>query len=195
MKTIISTIALVLAGSFGAYSQAFIEFANLNLNQPINDVNGVPLTSGSGYLADFFYAADSTGAVIPLSAMTDAGQATPIISSAMLGIGGVFNGGSVEIPVSGNIEFEVVVWQAAAGASWAAATGGGTGNAATYISNGGTYWFFSNQFQLTAYVVPSPAARLIGFQGGDVMVATPEPATLALGGLGVTALLFFRRRN
>jgi len=43
---------------------------------------------------------------------------------------------------------------------------------------------------------PSTAATLVdGTAANSLVIATPEPATLALGGLGAAALLMFRRRK
>jgi hypothetical protein len=94
-------------------------------------------------------------------------------------------------------EFQVRVWQASAGATWAAATGGGNGTAGTYLGNGGSQWGYSNPFNVTPATAPSPSATLIGLNAFQLspVVPVPEPTTLALGGLGAAALLLFRRRK
>jgi hypothetical protein len=144
-------------------------------NAIINDTNGVPL-SGTNYLVDLLYGKDTA------HIDQDAGVAVPFFT----GIGaGYFSGGA---PVLTNgygviVAFEVVVWQASAGATWAAATGGGANPGPfTYITNGGTEWGFSRPFMLSGLgdggcppPPPPPIAQGPGTLQSFNLVPVPVP--------------------
>jgi len=82
--------------------------------------------------------------------------------------------------------FEVQAWSGNF-ANYAAAVAGGAayvGQAAEFVNGTGN---------------PTPPAtspvNTTGWDGNLILVPTPEPGTLALGGLGAAALLYFRRRK
>lgn len=191
------TIALVgMASATLGWSQAVINFANgaTGVNAPVKDTNGVQTTIvGTSFSADIFYGTVSTSSPnsLSLSQLTDAGLAQPFQTG---GAAGYWVSVGDQLPVSGDIEFIVVVWQTSAGATWAAATGGGAGSQSTYSGHGGTEWGFSAPISFTPNTTPSPNSNLQGLAGFN-LVPVPEPTTLALGGLGAAALLLFRRRK
>lgn len=192
MKKLIIIAAVAMAGAIGAYSQGVVDFANLaaGVNAPTTDINSNKVAAG--YVADLFYAADPSGNPIALSSMTDAGLAQAFLTGAEAGY--FADGTGVTLGTSGQILFEVVVWQTAAGATWQAAMGGNAVNLATYAANGGSQYGFSTAFLLTPNVSPSPASALVGLTSFQLK-PVPEPATFAIGGLGAAALLFLRRRK
>jgi len=196
MKKILITAAIGLATTAGVFAQGQLAVANFfgggnAANAPITDSTGAGL-SGTTYYADVFYGA--VGAAN--SALTDLGVAIPFHTGA--GVGFLVTTAEVLPSTSGNVEVELRVWQAAAGASWAAATGGGLGNASTYGANGGSQWGIGNSFTINAPVSPTPAPSWAGLVTPlqlTPIAPVPEPTTLALGGLGAAALLAFRRRK
>jgi hypothetical protein len=196
MKKLLTILTLVAASVSAGWSQGEINFANFasGLNAPVynnTNINGGVLLSGSGFAADLFYGTTAGNNNLTLSQLTDLGTAAAFQSG---GGAGYFLGGSFTLPVSGNTEFIVVVWQTAAGASWTAATGGGAGSASVYAGHGGTEWGFSAPITFTPNVAPAGVGNLTGLQAFS-LVPVPEPTTLALGGLGAAALLMFRRRK
>ena len=194
MKKLLFSFALTSLLAQGAFAQGYLVFENYfgsgnPNNAPINDAFiAVPL-SGPSFRADLLYGTSAS------TVTSDAGFDTGFSS----GIGaGYFLGGNPVIPLTGTVFVRIVVWQAAAGASWAAATGGAinyASNPATYLENGGTEWGFGNVFSVNVRVIPNPP---VGFQGLILplqLQVAPEPASLALGGLGAGVLLLFRRRK
>jgi len=196
MKKALLILALGLVTASGAFAQGEIVFANFNsgVNSPITDTTGARLNAGAGangFYADLFYGAPgSTDAQL-----TDLGIAVPFSTG---GGAGYFLGGGRTLPgQSGNTELEVRVWQVSAGATWAAATGGGVGTAATYQGHGGTQWGVSVPITLNLPVAPTPSPDMTGLTAFQLtpVAPVPEPTTLALCGLGAAALLLFRRRK
>jgi hypothetical protein len=174
-----------------AFGQAEVVFANFGggVNAIVTDAShgGVPI-SGSAWSADLFYGTTLGNNNLNLSQLTDAGVAVPFQSG---GGAGYFLGGGMVLPVSGNIEFAVAVWQTAAGASWAQATGGGAGNVITYTDNGGTEWGFSAPVTFTPNVSPAGDSPLNGLQ--PFVVGSPEPSTWVVGLTGAFVLFVFQR--
>lgn len=196
MKKILISAAIGLATTAGAFAQGQLTVANFfgagnAANAIITDTSSAGL-SGTTYYADVFYGAVGTAN----SALTDLGVAIPFHVGA--GAGYLVSTGEILPSSSGNVEVELRVWQSAAGASWAAATGGGLGTVATYQGHGGTQWGIGNSFTINAPVSPTPAPSWAGLVTPlqlTPVVPVPEPTTLALGGLGAAALLLFRRRK
>jgi len=89
----------------------------------------------------------------------------------------------------------------AGGGSAAFVVEGWTGNFASYgaaVAGGalvGVGAEFLNSMGNPNPPTPTPAVNTTGFNGNLILVPTPEPATIALGGLGAAALLLFRRRK
>jgi len=182
MKKLALTLALVSMTAAGAFAQGQLVFENYfgtgnTNNAPVKLSDGVTLAAGTSYLADLLYGTSA------LTVNQDAGFATAFKTA---GGAGYFLGGPQQIGSSAGTYFmEVVVWQASAGASWQAATGG-TGLATGYL--GSTYGI-GNMFSETLPASPTPGVNFAGLISGFTLQSTPEPATLALGGLGAAALL------
>jgi len=200
MKRILLTVALGLATTAGAFAQGELVFANFAGGaSPVNarvteQATGQPVNSGAsanGWFADLFYG--PAGAAV--SSLTDAGFAVAFKTGT--GGSGYFLGGATTLPTTGNTELQVRVWQLAAGSSWAAATGGGIGTAATYTQHGGTEWGYSTPITLNLPTSPTPSPTMSGLAAFQALSVAPipEPTTLALGGLGAAALFLIRRRK
>jgi hypothetical protein len=200
MKKLLTVVALVAATITTGWSQAEVVFSNFGggVNAPFSNapaINAGATLSGTSFLADLFYGTTAGNNNLTLGQLTDAGLATPFQAG---GGAGYFLGGGQVLPVSGNIEFIIVVWQAAAGASWATATGSPASidatRSSTYSGHGGTEWGASAPITFTPNVSPAGDSPLNGLTG-FALQPVPEPTTLALGGLGAAALLMFRRRK
>ena len=191
MKKLLFSFAVAGLLAQGAFAQGQFIFENFftgdpAANAPVTDVNGV-LLPGPSFAADLLYGTSAT------TVTTDAGLARGFSTGTGAGY---FIAGAEEIPLSGTVFMRIVVWQGAAGASWAAATGGAINygsNPTTYLDNGGTEWGFGNIF--SANLPTSPGSPFNGLILPLQLQAAPEPASLALGGLGAGALLLFRRRK
>jgi hypothetical protein len=132
----------------------------------------VPLTFGDG--SDFSPVAAGNGGV--------SGPGTIFNAGGDAGYG-IFNGGAVQIPLTGPNSF-------AAGSTLAfALVATGTYQTVSYYGASGV---FNGTTSSAANVPPLPA----GLQAGSFTVApVPEPTTLALAGLGGAALLALRRKK
>jgi hypothetical protein len=196
MKKLALTFALVSMTAAGAFADGGLVFQNYfgasnSNNAPVTDVNGI-LLSGPSFKADLLYGTSAS------TVTSDAGFAGGARGFGMGIDAGYFLGGDQYIPLSGTVFVRIVVWQATAGASWASATGGATdytSGASTYVENGGTEWGFGNIFSVNVLVFPNPGVSFEGLIDPLQMQAAPEPASLALGGLGAAVLLLFRRRK
>ena len=175
----------------GAFAQGQLVFENYfgsgNVNNaPVKLSDGVTLAAGTSYLADLIYGT-SAGTVT-----TDAGFAKAFSSG---GGAGFFLGGPQQIGAAAGTYFmEVVVWQASAGATWAQATGGTRDLPPTILELS----MASAASSLKRFPPHrTPGVNFAGLITPITLVPTisPEPVTLAVGGLGAAALLLFRRRK
>ena len=183
MKKALILIAC-LSGGLSAFAQGYVNFANIGTGvaAPFHDNNGTALTGG-GYM-------------VQLLAGTAAGSATDALTPIFSGnfASGFFNAGSITVPagdISGGSAFFVVrAWSTMGGTvlSYAAAQ-----------STVGALWGTTTAFQVTpqssATLPPAALAGMPQLNGNGNMIQTvPEPTVLALGVLGVGALLLRRRK-
>jgi len=201
MKKVYALASVLVVAAASAFGQGQITVANYvpPNNEIVKDMFGSSTTiSGTAYLVDLLYGSSSS------TINQDAGLALTFRTGAGAGY---WNSGSTTLAngYTGTVFFEVVVWQAIAGASWAAATGGGTfvnsgSLASTYIANGGTQYGASTIFSVGGVNGSSPTQIS---QGAGTLqpislvapLAVPEPGTLALAAMGGASLLLFRRRK
>jgi hypothetical protein len=107
-------------------------------------------------------------------------------------LAGLFSGGTVSLSASfpANVAYAdiVALWSTAQGGTYAEALAG----------NG--YAGLSAVGSITPVLSPATVPNVFGSGAGQVgsfvaIAPSPEPATIALGGLGAAALLLFRRRK
>jgi hypothetical protein len=105
---------------------------------------------------------------------------------------GAFAGGNITAAgfAAGTQYADIVAgWSASSGSTYAQALASGAG----YIGVSGLGFITPEVSPATLPVVFGSGAGQIG--GFALLAPSPEPATLALGGLGAAALLLFRRRK
>jgi len=187
MKKLLILTATVVA-TIGALAQGTVNFSNgaAGVNSPIFGTDGTTRLAGTGWVAQL-WAGSSATSLAPI---------TPTATFGTGGSAGYFFGGSRTIPtVAGGLQayFQVRVWEASAGATWDVASvrpgalvgGDTTGYRGPIIGPYQTAALGSGA---------NPPPNLVGLQSFSLYVV-PEPATIALGALGLAGLLFIRRRK
>jgi len=188
MKKAIIAIAF-WAASVGAFAQGQVNFSSLpffttgsSASEPaVYDIDGTTRLAGNAFLAQLYWSATSFTGTSGGTALTTAPIAFFTVAD---GAPGFFDGGAATVGVAAGAQVFVQVraWNAAAGATFAAASG---------VSNGriGS----SAVLPLTAGGGTVTPPNLNGLQRFN-LVPVPEPSTIALGILGAGALLLRRRK-
>jgi len=186
MKKTLATVAGTMA-ALGAFAQGQVYMFN---NNPINAPGGVAAgpASGGTYQAELVIDSGITGQTGPVAI---AESISPVNSGFFSGPGstGIFNldgtQGTPTVAPGTAITYQIEAWSTTATYAAALTTAGaqaGISAINSYTTGGGS--------------PPTPPAALnfATFQMGTTTIA-PEPTTLALGAMGLGAVLMFRRRK
>jgi len=194
----IAVLGMGVAGA--AYGQGKIDFSNYagSSSPTVNyAASNVPagkagLTIGSSFVAALYYYVGTGASDKPtlLSQMSAYGAPFPKFGTSLGGTAtgldgapgsGWFEGGVVQIPgVTGaNYNFCSFLVEAYNGASLGASSVGG----------------MSAIFQALTTSSPASGVPNMAAPGFTVQNQVPEPTTMALGGLGLAALMLFRRKQ
>jgi len=152
----------------------------------------IPATSGSAYSAQLFAGILGTadGALSPLLPVTTfrtstaAGQAGNIIAV-------VISGGVPNVAAGSSARLQMRAWQNLGGTitSWSDALARANSDTTYQLGDGLSF----DSPALTA--APNPPADSLGMTSFNLHTVVPEPSTIALGVLGLGALVLFRRRK
>jgi len=192
MKKLLLTTLIATAAAAGVYAQGTIAVDNLNNTDPSSTAatggliflnNGTTTTAYSGQLSVEVLGGANAGSMAPIVTLLGANGDT------VSGGPGLFfdnNGGTYAVsgvPLNGTATLEVEAWSGNFSTLAAAQAGGGAWGVTSPFANatggGGT--------------PPATPVDLVGMPA--LVLSTPEPSTIALGGLGAAALMFFRRRK
>jgi hypothetical protein len=176
MKKLI-VAAIVGLTAFSAMAQGKFVFANRNTatTPPIDAKvflpGGVTPLAGTDYLAQAYVGLDE-------ASLAPVGVAVPFRTGAAAGY---ISAATINTTIAANtaVVIQMRAWEAAKGASYEAA-----------VAGGGIYGK-SNVVPVTLTDAPAPPADLVGLQS---FALVPEPSTMALGVLGIAALLLRRRQ-
>lgn len=182
MKKSILTGAMALVAA-GAFAQGTMLVSN---NNQINSVKGGALGPASGTTFEEEIAV-GTSASGPLTEI--AGSISPINQGFFFGPG---SSGIITLPASDGVAgatvfYDVEVWDSSKFASYSLASKSpgaevGVSTVNSYATGGGG-------------APPAPAGPLNFNSFTTTLVPSPEPATLALGAMGIGSVLLFRRRK
>lgn len=204
MKKIVLIVAGICA-SLSAFSQGYVNFSSITssgVNAPVtNIVTGLRVPTGNTFLAQLYYGAanvtdDSTlvaavnGTAGPLANGGVSGFSSPgyIVNS----LGRVLDPAIVAAGATGT--FQVRAWQATLGATWEQAMVNYFGGSATYDGMvAGKSSLIQVKVNNSLNTPPDLPANLAGLRGFN-LVPVPEPSVIALGALGLAALLYRRRK-
>ena len=204
MKKLLSTILAFASISAAVYAQGNINLTNPNSTQPINIAAGGFLGAAG--------AMPIRGTSVFIAALLVDGSSTPFIyktNSAAL-TGTISAGSSIAYADNLTHSFQVVVWSAALGSTYAnmLANIGGSLSQTPVVTSAplaGQYVGYSSVGSFSAVASPGTPANLFGTGAGQVSGFTlnattiaspvPEPGTMALAALGGASLLLFRRKK
>jgi hypothetical protein len=175
MKKLIVAAAVGLT-AIGAFGQGLLNVGNrvtaAGIDAPVFDKDGVTRLAGADYLAQA-YVGLTEGSLVPVGTALAfrTGAAAGYITSTGIAVSGIAGGTAAFV--------QLRAWKVSSGATYeaAAATGDNFG--------------LSKTIQVTLTAAPAAPADMAGLAS---FALVPEPSTLALGVLGVAALLL-RRRN
>jgi hypothetical protein len=183
---LLATFALITASAF---AQGTVNFANVgggapgSVNAPVTlSTTGAKL-DGAAWLAQLYWAPAGVSDPNSSSLVALTGSAPGTFNSGAQA--GYFTAGQRTFPVAGGtvVSIQVRAWNAAAGATYEAASGSAAG-----ITGKG------NVIQYTLGTPPATPNNLVGLTAFTVS-PVPEPSSIALGLLGLGAVALFRRRK
>ena len=176
------TFVSLFALTQSCFSQGAVNFSNIGggpagyVNAPFHD--DVNAYSGTQFAAQLYWG--PVGVWDPRLLTTDgvSGSPAPFLTENKVGY---FVGHSRSIsgaPGGSTVSLQVRVWATATGSSWE--------NATTRAE--------SNIIQVTLGTLPAPPPNMVGLSTFQFS-AVPEPSSIALGLLGLGALVLIRRRS
>jgi len=202
--TLIPVALLLCAGAYGQGTVTFSDNGSTKVSIVGGPANGVTPTGPAGYEVDLLYQANNGGAApaafgfnAASSSFTPIGAWQSLGTYALTGFPGEYIIGKVALPgIAGgaNVWLEVVGWNN--GTTTATSFGTATSGGSTYFGNTAVVTLTAADPAIPTQQ-PPPLTGAAGFTGLPLMpdVTTPEPTTIALGGIGAAALLLFRRRK
>ena len=207
MKKLILTAALSAATALSGFSQGIITFQNALTSQIWFNSTTTGTKATAGTIASQGVGT-STGVIDvglfwSTTAFTSASQGTLADTVTMSTTAGTVAGATVPLTgtVGGQSVFvQVFSWDSTyATPAEALAAGAFFGAASAGPANAAYGAIGAAQLVTSLNVAPAPGNSIFGTGAGQfgrtVLLAGPEPATIAIGGLGAAALLMFRRKK
>jgi len=184
-------VALMVCAA--AYGQGTLLFQNSSSTKAVAPAGFPAFAQGAGYDVDLLYQANTGGAAPAAYVFGGAmGNWVALPAVADAGPPGEYLIGKTTVPATPGPEWlEVVAWNngTTTATSFATAIAGG---ASAFGNSPVVTLVLADPTQPTQQ--PLALTTAAGFTG-FTLVATPEPTTIALGGLGAASLLLFRRRK
>lgn len=190
MNKIILSLTAIVAGCTLAYGQGQINFTTANgaVNAPLTNALTGAIAGGTSYRAQLYYGPVGS-AEDALVALTNAPASLSVAGYVTTGSGGGTRYTQAAVLPAGTPGFfQLRAWSAALGNDWNTAY-------ATWQSGVQPTSVLGKSGIITVTPTASPAqpATLNGLQG-FYLVPVPEPGVIALGVIGLAALLWRRRK-
>jgi hypothetical protein len=193
-KTLITlTTTLIAAAAFG---QGSVNFANSSATAVSNSLTMARVTTAAFRVSLYFL--PDTG-VPPSNETFD--LAGMVVATTNFSLAGVFNGGAIVVPApfitpaGGNGWFQVRAWEIAFGSTYAEAAANTNPQGGRLAQVGQSNIMKVDTGDPTTVPAGTPTTLLSAGLKSFFVTPVPEPSTLALGALGLSALLFLRRRK
>jgi len=186
MKKILLTFAGVLL-AIGVQAQGTVNFANNAATAISNIVTGARVPAGNTFLAQLYY---GTAGAVDDSSFISVATAPATFTLA----GQVLAGARSTSLVGGTTgSFQIRAWEASLGATWDVAFPAWQSGAAGVLGKSGIIQVKTAD---PSSVPPGTPTSLITGTGltGFYLTPVPEPTVIALGALGLAALLYRRRK-
>jgi len=183
MKKLLLLTAFV-ATTVGVLAQGTINFGNSGGQELTNSNTGQRLPVGNAFVVALYYG--PSGA--PESALTQ------IATTGIAPIPGRFSGGTVTTPATtapGGVAALQVRSYSSGFATYEAALAAAQGNPSVLVGKSNPFTVTTGNPTGTPATLPASLAPMVGFSVAPV----PEPSSIALGLLGLGAIVLFRRRK
>jgi hypothetical protein len=195
MKKLLLT-ALFICAVVSASAQGTLNFANSSGTRLTNEAGAnFPAAGSTTYKAGLYWGpqgtAESSLTLLPASANG--------VTTTWGPLSGIFSGGTATFPVAGGttIAVQVRVWQATY-ADYAAAALGAQANPSERLGKGVVQTLAlgaAGDPPSAPQDLAAPSGGGTPFQRFAVAAVVPEPSSIALGLLGLGAIVLFRRRK
>lgn len=193
-KTIVVGIAALAMVAGSTYGQGTVSFANASTSKITRQDTGANVANSpaGGWKAQLYW--------LPGDVVNPGTEAFTVKAGNMANIGvpvaGQFSGGTITIPTTtagAEVWIQVKAWEYAFGTTYEAAVANRTPQNGRLALAGTSNIFKVDTSDPTA--VPTPLPASLAAMQGFVLVPVPEPGAVALGLLGLGALLALRRRK
>jgi len=187
MKTLLIGAAITMMTAVG-YSQGTVVFGTTALQSATNILTGARVPTGAGYLAQLYYGS-ATATEVELRSVTNSpvnfAVAGRIIAGTRYTDPVIVAGGTAGT-------FQIRAWEASLGANYETAFANWSSGAPGPVLGS------SALFQVTTgnpnSIPPGAATAFPASLNGFYLKPVPEPSVIALGALGLAALLYRRRK-
>jgi hypothetical protein len=200
MKKILVTLALSCI-SISAFAQGGIVFATRGggVDAPVTNIVDGTRIAGTAYLAQLYYgAAGATeGSLVPVLATPGGATGSTVtfgtstvagyLVSGLGGAGNRYTDPAIAAP-GAQTAFQIRAWQASLGSTWDAAFAAWQSGPAGPVL--GKSAIITTATSASSTSTPLPLAGMQGFY----VTPVPEPSVIALGVLGLAAILWRRRK-
>jgi len=181
-------VAIFACAAVTAFAQGQLNFANDTATRITNAAGAnYPAAGSSSHKAGIYWGAVGT----PESSLNLLPAGSNGVTTTWSPFSGIFNGGTATFPTLGQVAVQIRVWNANF-ADYAAALAGG-GEAGKGIIQLITLGNPNSVPPGTPTSLTNPGGSDTPFQRFGVVV--PEPSSIALGLLGLGAIVLFRRRK